>query len=86
MLNSTMTTSHNTFSAGFKGEFRQFLAIAKGLSAELRSQLYRAVDLKYISQKKFNELYSLSDEVSKMITGLMRYLNTTPIKGSKYKL
>src|SRR5215469_738739 len=39
-------------------EFIQFLYIAKGSCGELRSQLYRGLDRKYLSQKQFDEFYA----------------------------
>ncbi len=73
------------FERGGKGEFIQFLGIAKGSCGEVRSQLYRALDRKHIDKEKFNELYASSDEISKMIKGLITYLNNSTIKGQKYK-
>lgn len=66
-------------------EFFQFLAIAKGSTGEVRSQLYIAFDQEYITKIEFDRLQSLSLEVSRMIAGLMSYLKKTNIKGSKYK-
>jgi four helix bundle protein len=66
-------------------EFRQFLSISKGSSGEVKSQLYRALDRKHITETEFKELYKESDEVGKMIGGLMRYLNKSEIRGNKFK-
>jgi len=57
-------------------EFIQFLYISHGSVAEVEAQLYVALDLVYIDQEKFNLLYSLSYEISKMIMGLIKYLST----------
>lgn len=48
------------FERGSKLEFINSLTIAKGEIGELKSQLYRCLDNKYIQQKLFNELYNLA--------------------------
>lgn len=73
------------FERGSKLEFINSLTIAKGETGELKSQLYRCLDNKYITQKLFDELYNLADELTKMITSFIKYLNTSNIKGQKYK-
>ena len=55
-------------------EFSKFLFIAKGSSAEVRSMLYSALELKYISDKDFDRLYMLSQEISKIISGFIKTL------------
>jgi len=58
-----------------KKEFANFLNMAHGSAAEVQSHLYIALDLGYISQQEFDELYEKTDEVSKMIQSFMNYLN-----------
>src|SRR5690606_22650994 len=65
-------------------EFIQFLAIAKGSVGETRSQLYRALDRNHITKEQYEELSNESLVISKKISSLMKYLNTTKIKGSKF--
>lgn len=55
-------------------EFANFLNFAHGSAAETQSHLYIALDLNYISQTNFQELYLLLDEVSRMIMSLMKHL------------
>ena len=55
-------------------EFRRFLALAKGSAAEVKTQLYIALDLAYIDEKAFSEARSLVDKTARMIGSLMRYL------------
>ena len=66
-------------------EFVNSLGIAKGETGELKSQLYRALDIKYITQEVFDQLYNKADELTKMITSFITYLNSSPIKGQKFK-
>ena len=56
-------------------EFSHFLFIAKGSAGELRSQLYLALDLHYIEQQVFDELFIEITEISKLISGFIKYLN-----------
>lgn len=56
-------------------EFIQFLYIAKGSAGEVRSQLYIALDLKFISEIQFKELSNEIVEISKLISGLIKYLH-----------
>lgn len=66
-------------------EFLQFLYISKGSCGEFRSQLYRAIDRKYISQEEFDELYGLAIEIIVMLQKLIEYLEGSDFKGSKFK-
>lgn len=56
-------------------EFIHFLYVAKGSAGEVRSQLYLAVDLKYIDQEVFDELLSEIGEISRLLSGFIKYLN-----------
>jgi four helix bundle protein len=68
-----------------RGEFIQFLSQSKGSSGELRSQLYHALDLGYISDEQFEELRDNARSISAMLGRFIRYLRTTPAKGTKFK-
>ena len=82
---SIMSNIAEGFDRGGTKEFFQFLAIAKGSTGEVRTHLYIACDQEYLTKAEFDNLLSLSLEVSRMIAGLMTYLQKTKIKGSKYK-
>jgi four helix bundle protein len=56
-------------------EFTKFLYIAKGSCAEVRSMLYLALDLEYVSKKEFDDSYIKSIEISRMISGLIKTIN-----------
>ena len=68
----------NNIAEGFERqtnkEFKQFLYIAKGSSAEVRSMLYLAEELDMISKDEFKDLYKLSTEISKILSGLIKTL------------
>ena len=67
------------------GEFIQFLATAKGSTAEVKCQLYVALDQNYIDRAVFDELSGLAMETGNIIGGLIKYLRRSGIKGTKYK-
>ena len=66
-------------------EFLNSLSISKGESGELKSQLYRATDDSYLNKNEFDELYEDTDKVSKKIANFVKYLNSSNIKGLKFK-
>ena len=57
-------------------EFAQFLYQAKGSLSETQYHLLLAKDLKIIDEKVFNELILESDEIGKMISGLITFLKS----------
>ena len=54
-------------------------------TAEVRCQLYVALDQAYINDKEFAEMFSMGEEVARMIGGLIGYLRGSKYKGTKYK-
>jgi four helix bundle protein len=73
------------FERGGDKEFLQFLALAKGSSGEARAQLYVALDQDYISAAQFEKLSRAATEVSQLISGFMKYLHESTLRGSKYR-
>jgi len=72
----------NNIAEGFERqtdrEFRQFLFIAKGSCAEVRSMLYFAVSLNYIQIEVKDQLMEAGKEISKILAGLIKALKVEP--------
>ena len=67
---SIMSNIAEGFERGRSTEFHQFLSVAKGSCAELRAQLYVALDAGYLNQDTFHELLANAAEVGQIIGGL----------------
>jgi four helix bundle protein len=67
---SVMSNIAEGFERGSRGEFHQFLLIAKSSCAELRSHLYIALDIGYIDKPRFDTLLADAEEVARIVGGL----------------
>ena len=68
----------NNIAEGFErksnNEFRHFLYISKGSCGEVRSMLTLAFELQKINEENYNKLFELSEEISKILSGLIKSL------------
>ncbi len=72
---SIMLNTAEGFARQTNKEFGRFLFMSHGSVAEVQSILYIALDLNYVSGEEFQILYAQRDEISRMISGLIKHLN-----------
>ncbi len=61
-------------------EFIKFLGYSKGSAGEVRSMLYVAFDLGYISEAEFGNNYNSAVSIIKQTANFIKYLRTYSIK------
>jgi four helix bundle protein len=71
---SSMSNIAEGFDRWSRKELVRFLDIARGSAGEVRSQLYVALDQRYITPAQFESTQALSLETSKTMGGLIGYL------------
>jgi len=59
---------------GTDPEFIRFLKMARRSGSEIQSELYLALDRKYIAEAELKQAYDQADEVKRLINGLIAYL------------
>ena len=73
----------NNIAEGFERnnnkEYVKFLGYSKGSAGEVRSMLYVATDLGYISQDKFNMHYQMAINIITQISNFIKYLKKSSI-------
>jgi four helix bundle protein len=82
---SVMDCIAEGFERSGNSEFKNFLLIAKGSNGEFRSQLYRCLDRKHVSQQYFDELYIKNITLGNKIMSFITYLQNSGFKGQRYK-
>jgi four helix bundle protein len=60
--------------AGTDPEFVRFLKMSRRSASEVQSELYLALDRKYIVEAELKPAYDQADEVKRVVNGLITYL------------
>lgn len=71
---SVMSNIAEGFGAGSDGDFVRFLGYARRSNCEVQSQCYAALDLKYIEETRFQEIYAKANMIERQINALISYL------------
>ncbi len=71
---SVMHNIAEGFDAGTNPEFIRFLKIARRSASEVQSELYLALDRKYVNQEQLAHAYSLATDAKRLINGMIAYL------------
>ncbi len=80
---SAMHNIAEGFDSETNSEFLRFLRYAKRSCSEVQSELYIALDQKYVSKAEFQDAYDLTGETRAAIRGFIRYLTNYQQKGNK---
>jgi four helix bundle protein len=71
---SVMHNIAEGFDSGTRAEFVRFLKIARRSASEVQSELYLALDQKYITAELLKSTYDLATETKRLINGMIAYL------------
>lgn len=71
---SVMHNIAEGFDSGSGPEFIRFLKMARRSASEVQSELYLALDRKYITASELQAAYDLASEAKRIINGLIVYL------------
>ncbi len=79
ILRASLSITNNIaegFERGSAKELHQFLIIARGSTAEVRSILYTALDSNILNRKRHDELKNLTIEIGRMLTAFIKSIKT----------
>jgi len=89
---SVMSNIAEGFESRTQAQFLDYLGRSKASAGEVRCQLYVALDLGYLTQEQFKQVFDLADKSSRQIARFMGYVETHPQshrvrdEGSEYEV
>jgi four helix bundle protein len=89
---SVMSNIAEGFESRTQAQFIEYLGRSKASAGEVRCQLYIALDLEYLPEGEFKQVFDLADKSSRQIARFMDYLETHPQsrrireEGSEYEI
>lgn len=75
---SIMSNLAEGFESRTDVQFINFLGMARASAGGVRSQLYIALDQKYISKEQFDQSFQMTQTRSRQIANFIKYLETNP--------
>ena len=86
ILDASGSVMHNIAEGSDSGtdpEFIRFLKMARRSASEVQSELYLALDRKYIVEAELKQAYDQADEAKRLINGLIAYLRNSQNPANK---
>ncbi|KAF0106972.1 MAG: hypothetical protein FD146_2082 [Anaerolineaceae bacterium] len=75
---SVMSNIAEGFESQTQAQFVRYLGHAKASAGEVRSQLYVALDIKYLTKEQFDQAFDLADKAVRQVARFMAYLESHP--------
>ena len=75
---SVMSNIAEGFESQTQVQFIRYLGLSKASAGEVRSQLYVALDIGYLTREQFQQAFDLADKAIRQIYRFMAYLESHP--------
>jgi len=75
---SVMSNIAEGFESQTQAQFIRYLGFGKASAGEVRSQLYIALDIGYLTRESFQQAFDLADKAIRQIYCFMAYLESHP--------
>lgn len=75
---SVMSNIAEGYESSSQALFIRYLGIAKASAGEVRSQLYVARDVNFLTDQQFSQLFQIAEKASRQFSRFMSYLEAHP--------